>query len=240
MSRIFKASMSIATLSIAALASSLFLGINTIYAGLKFRTVPVKDKPLVVMAVGGSAADGWGDTKGDGGYLKRAFNSLSKDKGADYDFINKSVAGCGPVQYVGALTTDQQKYEPQMLVISFGLLDDISKKTPMGEFEGDLHAEIAQALKLNEPVVLVTPPVSAVSYTAQKTAELKYKDAEMKVAKAFHSPNIYIVDLLMQEEQYLSRTNQSYTRYIRDNWHPNSNGHELAGQLLAKDLDTLF
>lgn len=204
----------------------------------RFATRPFINDKFIVMAVGGSDAAGWGDKQNEGGYLKRAFKLLSAETNDQYNFVNKSVAGCGPVQFQSGFRWLLPQIKPQMVIFSYGILDDVNKNTPINVFSNDVRSQICQSLNDYDSVILTTPPISVASYTIDKTQIDKYVNAELQVAASFNSPHIYVFDLKTKMEEYIKNHNQNYRIYVRDNWHLNDKGHALAGQLLASWMNS--
>ncbi|MCL6443063.1 MAG: SGNH/GDSL hydrolase family protein [Alicyclobacillus sp.] len=186
-----------------------------------------------VMIVGGSVARGWRDG-GHGGYLVRAFEDLPGD--VPVTVVNAAVIGDGPVEYASKFTTDLALVKPTVLLISWGMLDDIHAHTPLNQFDGAIHDEIATALANHMTVMVVTPPVTRATYTQYAQQEPDYVDSEIKVAKSFHDPNVHVFNLFEQMKHYLAAHHLSYERYAADGWHPNTLGHELSGSLLSADI----
>lgn len=202
--------------------------------------IPLKD--LVTgraMAVGSSVAMGWDDKVG-GGYLKRAFVSYSGFTGHPYTLVNKAQEGDVAAQVDGQYHLWVQAYRPQIVVISWGALDDIHAKTPLPTFRATVAHQIALALSDHEVVLIVTPPVTKASYTEDLKSEPLYLDSEMDVARAFHNPNVYVFDVFDQMKQYLTAHHQTYVPYMADGWHPNTLGHALGGQLMFDDMKAAF
>lgn len=190
-----------------------------------------------VMVVGGSVALGW-DDKQDGGYLNRAFQALSQSKGIHFDVINKSVEGEGPGQYAPNFATTLATVNPQILVISWGMLDDASNHTPILLFRQWIRTEISLALKSHQIVVIITPPVTEASYSEHiGTLQDQLVDYEMSVAKTFHSNHVYIFDLFHEMMAYIKMNHLNIDALSADNWHPNTAGHALAAKLLVGDLN---
>ncbi|GEO25463.1 hypothetical protein AAC03nite_12480 [Alicyclobacillus acidoterrestris] len=213
--------------------------------------MPEKGQTYTVVAIGGSAAEGDGDTKAEGGYLTRAFRMVNATQDVHYNFINESKVGYGPIQYDQPPNASAPSYQtrlamllaadkPNMLVISFGMLDDIFKKTPTSQTNQALHDEIADALNQHAVVVIVTPPSTYASMTYYRSALNKDIAAEMDVVSAFHNPNIYVIPLAQQMDQYITSHHQSIKMYEEDSWHPNAAGHNVAAQLLAQDFIRTF
>jgi acyl-CoA thioesterase-1 len=130
--------------------------------------------------------------------------------------------------------------KPNMVVISFGMLNDSYKKTPITQIKKSVYKEIAMSLNHCASVVIVTPASTYASYTYNKTQVWQYIDAELAVAKSFHNPNIHIIDLLTQEDNYIASHGGNIKAYEADSWHPNAAGHALAGNLLAQDMENMF
>lgn len=193
-----------------------------------------------VMAIGGSVAYGWVDPHG-GGYLKRAFVTFSQETKRNYIFDNKAIIGANSTQlnitlYKGRYTNWLNTVKPQVVVISWGLLNDCYPKTPFPTFEATIHHEIAKALRHKAVVLLVTPPVTKASYTQYLTLEPEYVNSEVYVADSFNSPNVVVFDVFNQMKAYLAEHNLSYAPFEFGGWHPNAAGHALAGSLLAQDM----
>ena len=192
------------------------------------------------MAVGGSNAAGWGDSSRRGGYLKIAFDELNKDKQVNYNFVNKSVAGAGPVQYASLFPLLLNQIKPQVVIFAYGILDDVAKHTPVKKFEAQLRAQITESLEEHDNVILTTPPISRASLTINEVQVNQYVSDEIQVARQMHNPHVYVVNLESQMEQYVLRHHEDFNVYFRDNWHLNSAGHALAGKLLTADLEKVL
>lgn len=196
-------------------------------------------KPIKVMALGSSVAEGWVDPKG-GGYLLRALKSYSAQSGYSYDLINKSQAGDWASKVLPSYPGWLKQVRPQVVLIAWGLLDDLNHKTPLADFRAAVSREISLALANHDVVLVATPPITRATYTQYARQEPLYASAELSVAKGFHSPNVYTFDLLSQMEAYLKAHHQTYVPYMADGWHPNAAGHTLAGQILDQDLQNTF
>lgn len=188
------------------------------------------------MAIGGSAAHGWVDAKGKGGYLKRAFTTLTQETHTTYQFSNESTVGKGSPYYVKHLPPLLKKDKPNIVVISFGLLDNLYAKTPESKMDKDLQIEINDALRADATVILVTPPVTGASYEEFASTEAFAVQNEIKTAKQIASPRVHVVDLFTQMKTYLASHLLGWEPYAADGWHPNAMGHTLAASLLSADL----
>ena len=221
------------------------VGTTTLFAlssvtTLHGRSLLIPAQPITVMAVGGSNAAGWGDSSRRGGYLKIAFDELGKDKYGTYHFVNKSVAGAGPVQYAPIFPMLLKQVKPQIVIFAYGILDDVAKHTPMKTFRIQLHRQMTESLQQSDNVILTTPPISRASLTINRTQVNQYVSNEIEIAQELHNPHVYIYNLNLQMEQYGLRHHKDFNVYFRDNWHLNSAGHALAGELLASDMENSF
>ncbi len=204
-----------------------------------------------VMTIGGSIAKGWMDTgwqnwrKGwHGGYLTRAFATLSKNTKTHYTIYDRTIVGANARQlatmYAGRYPHWLQSVRPQIVVISWGGLNDALPKTPIGIYRRDIKAEILQALAVHAVVFIVTPPVTEAGLVTYRVAEPYYLNNEMSVARSLHSPNVYTFSVFNQMKAYLAAHHLTYKPFMATTWHPNARGHKLAGEILFQDLSRRF
>lgn len=194
-----------------------------------------KHQTVRVMTVGSSVARGWDDPIG-GGYLARAFRSFTALGGAYYKVYDRAQPGAGVRKIVSQYPLWLKSVKPQIVVISWGALDNLHNKTPISVFRQQIHWEIQSALAAHAVVFIVTPPITKASYTEYPTQEPFVLDNEMNVAKNFNSKNVYVFDVFDQMKAYLVAHHQTYVPYMADGWHPNAKGHALAGQILYMDM----
>lgn len=191
-----------------------------------------------VMSIGSSVAEGWDDPSG-GGYLKRAFASLSSAEHVKFDLVNQAKAGDTVVKIEGEYLAWLKSINPQVVVLAWGALDDLSAHTPMNVYKQQIKTEIALAIAAHAKVFVVTPPVTRASYTQYKTQEPQMVNTEMAIANTFPSSQVYVFDVFNQMKTYLADHHQTYVPYMADGWHPNTKGHALAGQLLYQDMQSV-
>ncbi|GLV14429.1 hypothetical protein Heshes_21130 [Alicyclobacillus hesperidum] len=204
-------------------------------AGASLTNVSQHLSSVRVMAIGGSIAHGWDDTPSLGGYLARTFRSLSQNQ-TTYVFTNESSEGKGPSYYVTRMNALLAKDKPNLVVISFGMLNDLFDHHPISEINQDVVAEVRDALAHDAQVVLVTPPVVGASYVEFKTQEGPTLTSEIRAVEALRNPNVHVVDLFSQMKTYLREHHQTWEMYAADGWHPNAAGHALAASILTADL----
>ncbi|TDY47983.1 GDSL-like lipase/acylhydrolase family protein [Alicyclobacillus sacchari] len=194
-----------------------------------------------VMVVGGSMAHGWKDPNNDS-YLRRAFQALSNSTDTQYEYDDRTVVGGSPVglDKSGKYATWLAEDKPQIVVISWGLLNDVYDKTPMASFNQAIHNEIQEALAANAVVIFVTSPVTKATATYNHAEVENYIATEQAQASSFDNPNIYFIDLNHDMSVYMAAHGQTWQSYYGDSWHPNEAGHELAGELLFDDFIATF
>ncbi|WP_237716366.1 SGNH/GDSL hydrolase family protein [Alicyclobacillus hesperidum] len=194
-----------------------------------------------VMIIGGSMAHGWKDPNNDS-YLKRAFAALSNSTDTQYTYDDRTVVGGSPVglDKNGKYATWLAEDKPQIVVISWGLLNDVYDKTPMAAFSQAIHDEIQEALAANAVVIFVTSPVTKATATYNHAEVENYIAVEQQQASSFDNPNIYFIDLNHDMSVYMAAHGQTWQQYYGDSWHPNEAGHELAGELLFDDFIETF
>lgn len=192
-----------------------------------------------VMTIGGSIAHGWKDPSGSG-YLHRTFETLTNQTSATYEVFDKTIPGANGTQlatmYKGRYEKWLKSVKPQIVVISWGLLNDAGPKTPLTKFKSYIHDEIELALSYHALVFMVTPPVTKATYTQFKTQQPMYVKGEISVAKKFDKSNVYVFNVFSQMKNYLALHHQTYLPYMGDGWHPNTAGHILASHLLVTDV----
>ncbi|MFB5191807.1 SGNH/GDSL hydrolase family protein [Alicyclobacillus fastidiosus] len=215
---------------------------STAPIGLPAATVPMAGGSRAgVLIVGASVARGWKDDRTDGGgYLDRAFRAISDVSETDFHVINKAVPGSTLKSVRETYPQWLNTYHPDLVILAWGGLNDLAKKTPLADIRREVHWEIATALAHRANVILVTSPISRASYTTYRTGQPRLFQAEIDAAKSFRSPNVHVFDVFTQMKMYLQVHRQTYVPYMGDAWHPNALGHELAAQLFLKDWTTSF
>ncbi len=194
---------------------------------------PAASKPLVVMAIGGSVARGW-DAGPNQGYLTLALNTVSEDLNTNIKFWNESIGGYTPERLNAYFARLMKAYRPKIVIISWGILDDLAAKTPKTVFQASIRQEVDLSVQLGAKVWVVTPPVTEATYSPRDSVlEEVYAGYEIQAAKSVHPGDVQVFDVLNSMKEYLKANHQSVTLYASNAWHPNAAGHILAGQLLA-------
>lgn len=190
-------------------------------------------KPLVVMAIGGSVARGW-DAGPNKGYLTLAMNTVSKDLNMNIKFWNESIGGYTPERLNGYFARLMKAYRPNIVIISWGILNDLAAKTPKTVFQASVRQEVDLSVQMGARVWVVTPPVTKATYSGKDSVlEAVYAGYEIQAATSVHPEDVQVFDVLNAMKDYLVTNHQSVTLYATNAWHPNAAGHILAGQLLA-------
>jgi acyl-CoA thioesterase I len=191
--------------------------------------------PQRVVLIGGSVALGWDDKVG-GGYLIRGWKQYAAEKKVAVTVVNASIEGDGPDKFASKLATTLSQAHAQILVISWGMLDSISAKTPLSVFQSAVATEIQAARAAGMDVIVVTPPPTIASYTSCLTSEPQYIAAEVAAARQYPSADVQVLDLFQTMKTYLATHHETIQSQSADGWHPNTAGHALAGQLLSQAL----
>ena len=225
----------IAMICIVALVWSITAGQMTVRTHYQAKTNVQTPKPYRVMVIGGSVAHGWDDKVG-GGYLRRAF-----DHYPTYQYIDKTIVGANSTQlqetlYKGDYETWLKEYRPNVVVISWGLLNDCLPDTPKANFDKYLRVEITQALASHAMVYVVSPPVTIASYTKYLVRQQRYVNDELHVVRQIKSPNLYFFNVFDQMKAYLRNHHLSVYDFGTNTWHPDAEGHIIAARLLLADM----
>lgn len=185
------------------------------------------------MAVGGSSAQGYYDPHLDG-YLARALKAVSSTLDVPIRFVNKAKSGDIPTMFAPNYDPMLHRVRPNIVIISWGLLNSIERKVPEKMFQTTIQSEVTMALSEGADVWIVTPLVTEATYVGPEAMlEPKYVQLEIAGALAVHSSHVHIFNLLDTMQQYLTQHHMSYKPYVYNPWHLNSAGHVLAGRILA-------
>jgi len=194
--------------------------------------------PVPVLIVGGSAAVGWVDDTGMG-YVERGFLGYGPSAGMAFTFTNHAIPGARVMNPTVGAHLDEwvSAVGPGALVaIAWGLLNDVRRHTPPSVVKADVARQIRTALARAAVVVLVTPPATRASFEREGAAERRLVKAELAAARSFRSHRVYVADVFDAEMRYLTRHHLPYRVYMAGPWDPNTEGHRLAGAILARRL----
>lgn len=196
--------------------------------------------PVNVLVLGASTAHGWHDTSGNG-YLARTFDTLTSKQDVAYRVTDRAIPGAKIAEVSQKYTRWLRQYHPNVVVISWGLINDLKAKTPYTSFLDNLQKEIDKALQANAKVLLVTPPISRYSYTDFADQQEALTRAEIELAQKMRNPAVISIDLFQQMKSTIASDNVPYQVYCAsDSAHPNTRGHILAGRLLTGDLIDMY
>lgn len=195
--------------------------------------------PQTVLIIGGSAAKGWHDKTGRG-YIERGLDQWHA--GAPFRFENRAVPGATMNNpKIGAHYLQWlEAYAPRIVVLSWGLLNDLRAGTPWSQIVSQIRQEALWALAQGAVVFIITPPATTATYGVDKAEENAVVDEEMRAVMSMHNPNVYIFDVLHAEERWLILHHQTIQAYMDGPWDPNTQGHILAGKILAAELRARF
>lgn len=198
---------------------------------------PTPTPPLRVLIIGGSAAKGWKDATGQG-YVVRGLNVWAQKDHLQLQIDNQAIPGStinNPALVQGYpqwLANDQ----PNVVVIAWGMLNDLRLGTPEATLLAKLHADIAAALNAHAKVFVVTPIPTLATMSWDRTTELKAIADEIQMANAFHCSNVQVFNILPQMEQELNAQHIPVSSIMDGKWDPNTLGHTIGGEILGKDL----
>ncbi|MCL6548701.1 MAG: SGNH/GDSL hydrolase family protein [Alicyclobacillus sp.] len=201
---------------------------------------PGSPEVVTVMAVGGSSAHGWDDPNRQS-YLKRAFEAFDAASRLQLDYEDETIPGAPAASIsTGKFAQWLAADRPDVVALSWGLLDDVANHTPIPVFTSTLRDEIEQSLNAHAVVMVITPPVVTASAGRLHEDFAAYASAEYELVTSLHNPNVYWFDLHEQTLDYIQGHHQDVSQYCANAWHPNESGHELGGQLLAEDWMETF
>jgi acyl-CoA thioesterase-1 len=193
-----------------------------------------------ILIIGSSVAAGWGDNH-QGGYLIRALTQYATKFHQSYHILNWSIPGLTTKELAPHFKAMLQKSHPDIVILSWGGLDDAAAGTTASHFLTRVKLEVNQALQAKAYVLIITPPVTQATYkNSFKGLPRRYFQAQMHAFSTPDTMNVSAIDLFSQMLSYINKHHISESTLAADGWHPNSKGHALAGNLLFTDLSQLF
>ncbi len=207
----------------------------------KTKMTHAKVKPSIehlrVMGIGGSIAEGDGATN-KYGYLQMTFDHFHDT------YFNKAIYGANGTQLGTMYKADYPSWlrqiNPQVVVISWGLLNDVVPDVSISQFNSYIQSEIQQALAKKAIVMIVTPPVTEFAYGSYGTKENEYDLEEVHYVKSLEDTNVYVFDLFTQMKAYIQHHNLNIKALSYDEHHPNNQGYQVASNLLVNDISKVF
>ena len=197
---------------------------------------------IPVLVVGGSAAAGWHDAAGPG-YVSRGLTRYAERAGLTLAIANHAIPGARVVNRVAQRDLAGWIRRPalhRLVVLAWGTLNDLRHHTPAPAMARALHRQNQFALAAHAVVLVVTPAVTRASFEEDRLSEPAAVQQELAVAKSFHSPDVYEVNVFGAMRHYLAAHHLTYRLLMAGRWHPNTAGHRLAGALLAHALIELW
>ena len=197
---------------------------------------------MSVLIVGGSAADGWLDRTHEG-YVVRGLLDYAHAHHVQADIVNHAIPGArvvNPSVRRGLAHWVQQAGRDAVVVLAWGMLNDLKRHTPTRAVLAALAQQITIALAQHDTVLIVTPPATRATYRQFPRAEPRLVADELALARSFDSPRLYIDNVFASERRDLTQLGLAITAVTRGPFHPNTRGAVLAGQLLAASLRRLW
>ncbi|MCL6442862.1 MAG: SGNH/GDSL hydrolase family protein [Alicyclobacillus sp.] len=195
-----------------------------------------KRHELKIVAFGGSSAQGYDDPKLYG-YLPRALDQVSSALHISIQFINKAKSGETAPMAMPTYDPTLHQLKPDVVILSWGILNEVSKKTPESMWQQVIRKEVSLALKEGADVWVVTPPATPATYVGHDVEpEQQFAQLEASAALSVNSNRVHVFDLMDDMKAYFASHHLSYKPYESNNWHMNHAGHVLAGHILGNDI----
>jgi len=218
-------------------------------------------QPEKILVIGGSITHGWFDSPKDRGFVRIAFQQLAQSKQASehaseqaseqqsqqkvhgqsnqqlFAIYNHGIPGAGVLTVRHRYPRWLREIHPQVVVIAWGTLNDIHHKLPMKTFRAQIRDEINAGLDAGASVIIVTPPVSRVSYTSYRALEPRYLANEIAVARTYPANEVEVINVFQQMKAYVKLHGINIQAISHDGWHPNPRGHEIAARILLQGLE---
>ena len=197
---------------------------------------------ISVVIIGGSAADGWLDRTHEG-YVVRGLQDYARAEHVQADIVNRAIPGArvvNPLVRRGLAQWVHQAGPHAVVVIAWGMLNDLKRHTPTKAVLAALAQQIRIVLAQDDVVLIVTPPATWATYHEFPLAEPRLVTEELALAQSFNAPNLYIDNVFRLERSFLSHQRLPIASVTRGPFHPNTRGAEVAGRLLAETLQHLW
>jgi len=220
----------------AVLALGASLAFGSLMSGARAASIPT----ISTIIVGGSAAKGWNDPIGHG-YVERGLTAYGEAEGVRFAIKNYAIRGAPVVdrRVARAYPTWLERLGPNgIVVLAWGMLNDLRLGTPPGDVEAALNRQIALALAHRDLVLVVTPPVTRLSVGKWRLSEADLVRLEVSVAERFRSPRVHVVNTYFPELHVWRTRHYNYRRFMYNGYDPNRHGYALAGHILARELES--
>jgi hypothetical protein len=194
---------------------------------------------IPVMIVGGSAASGWNDPTGHG-YVERGLNTFAAAEGLSFSITNYGIRGAPVVDRLVRMRYPLwlKRLGPHgVVVLAWGMLNDLRLGTPPQDVGTAIRHEIAQALANGDSVLVVAPPVTRWSVGKWQAREATLVRLEDGVAEGFDSPQVHVVNTYFVERRLWTEHHYNYRHFMDTRYDPNLHGYVLAGRIMARQLE---
>lgn len=203
---------------------------------------PAVKKKIVstVLIIGSSIAAGWGDDN-HGGYLIRALADFAHRSNQSFHILNWAIPGVTTTDLALHFQAMINKSHPNIVILSWGGLDDAAARTPVAKFIKHVKNEVKVSQDARAVVLIVTPPVTPATYgNGLKDLPHRYFQAQIQTFRDQSSRNVYVFDVFDQMMQYIRNHHLVESKLAADGWHPNPKGHAIAAKLLFNDMIQQF
>ena len=191
--------------------------------------------PTVI--IGGSAAKGWFDRSGRG-YIERALLRYETVSHVQFQIVNHAIPGARVINPV--VQRHFHAWIPSgkgLVIIGWGLLNDVRKHTPPDRIGRIVHAEVGDALHAHDVVLLVSPSATRSTFTIARRIQPAMWRKEVEAATSYKSPNVYVINVMNPEQRWMLGHHIGYQPFMQGLWDPNTRGHRLASQILERRLE---
>jgi hypothetical protein len=198
----------------------------------------MEDGSTPILIIGGSAADGWHDSSGQG-YVQRALRIFGMDSHIPEVTLQHAIPGSPMTNpHIAAQYPSWLRSTPGgVVILAWGLLNDIRLHISIRKDYLTLHREMALALATGHMVILVSPPLTVPGDITHRVAELRLWRMEVVAASSFHSPDVHVINVFRPELIYIEQHRQDVEQYMSgSSWDPNTAGHILAAKFLIEGL----
>lgn len=194
-----------------------------------------ESQPKSIVLIGGSAALGDGDSGPVKGYFTRAIDILTKQEMA-LTFDNQSQSGLTTAEGTPLLAKYLATHHPDIVILGYGLLDDLESHESEDAFEQHIRDQIALARKSGAEVIVSAPAPTVSSLTNDLYRIQIFIMDEFIVADEFRDNQVQCIDTYDEMKDFVEWHNIDIHTLAYDSWHPNAAGHAMAARYLARDL----
>lgn len=231
---------------------------NRFFRRIREKANDIHQPPVLIAALGDSVTQGameYGNLDSDGVYHRHFQRALEEVYcTTTFSLINAGIGGTSAEQGAARVSKDVCRFQPDLVLIAFGLNDAMAGVEKRPDFENSLKSIIATVRAETEAdIALLTPPFVATKRTTKihpehdgyaETIIGRYHDGSLAqyaegVRTVAKETNVLLVDV------YAEWVRMKETGVDTDMWlcnglnHPDFRGHRLAGTVLFNSVFAL-